>query len=246
MAEIAGIINALVGLAIARHKASTVHGKQHIQMHQVHIMNHLVISALEEGGVDSHNRQHALAGKARSKGYGVLFRHANVKKAFRNGVVEEVQASAVFHSCRNGAQVRHFPAQGRQLVAEAVRERILGRHFRICQVIQIKRGNAVELARVFFRRFQTLTLLGDNMQKHRGILFLQVGKDPGQFGNIVAIHRANVLEPHFLEHCGVVDAAADDLFPFLQYLYQSSAHCGDTPQRGFHMSLNPEILWVCA
>ena len=35
-------------------------------------------------------------------------------------------------------------------------------------------------------------------------------------------------------------------FPFLQHLYQSSAHCGDTPQRGFHMSLNPEILWVCA
>ena len=187
-----------------------------------------------------------MAGKARRKGYGVLFRHANIKKAFRNGVVEEVQASAVFHSCRNGAQVRHFPAQGRQLVAEAVGERILGRHFRICQVIQIKRGNAVELAGVFFRRFQTLTLLGDNMQKYRGILFLQVGKDPGQLGNIVAIHRANVLESHFLEHCGVVDAAADDLFPFLQHLYQSSAHCGDTLQRGFHMSLNPEIFWVCA
>ena len=48
LAEISRVINALVRLAVTGHKARTVNGEQHIQPLQVHIMNQLVVTALQK------------------------------------------------------------------------------------------------------------------------------------------------------------------------------------------------------
>ena len=62
----------------------------------------------------------------------------------------------------------------------------------------------------------------------------------------MAVHRADILEAHLLEHRGVVDAPAHQLFAALQRLDHDIARHRDTLQRGFHLGLNVEVFGVGA
>ena len=53
----------------------------------------------------------------------------------------------------------------------------------------------MKLARIFLGRLKALSLYSHHMQKNRGHLVLQVLQQLNKACRIVAIHRANVLEP---------------------------------------------------
>ena len=67
-----------MGSAISTHQASPVKGKHHGQVLQSHIVNELVVAALQEGGVNGHHRLEALTGQASRKSNGMLLGNADI------------------------------------------------------------------------------------------------------------------------------------------------------------------------
>ena len=82
------------------------------------------------------------------------------------------------------------------------------------------------------------------MDEQRRILFLQIGEHLAQRIHIMAVHRADVLESHFLEHGGVVNSLPDGLFTGLQQLHHIAAHHRDALQHRFHVGFHMEIFGV--
>ena len=123
--EECNIVNALVCGTVAGHQPRAVHSEQHIQLHQIDIMDDLVVGALEKCGIDGDHGQQPLAGQARRKRDSVFLRHADVKETPGMAVLEEVQAGAVLHGGGDAAQPRLVVAQICQRTAERRREGIL-------------------------------------------------------------------------------------------------------------------------
>ena len=202
------IINALMSFAITGDKAGTIHSKHHIQIHQTYVMNHLVISPLQEGGIDGHNREHSLAGQSGSKGHRVLLCHAHIKETLREMAVEILQPGTIFHGGSNGTDVGTAFRQSFQVLPETGGERGGGGHIRIQCMGRIKGGNTVEFAGILLSGLKAFSLYSDCMDKNRCGLMVQVPEQLSQFDYIVTVHRAKVLEPHLFKHGGVIQAAA--------------------------------------
>ena len=65
--------------AIRADQSGPIHGEQHRQILQSDIVNHLIPGALQEGGVNGHDRAQAFCRKAAREGDGMLFGDADVK-----------------------------------------------------------------------------------------------------------------------------------------------------------------------
>mmetsp|Transcript_7355 Transcript_7355/g.18621 ORF Transcript_7355/g.18621 Transcript_7355/m.18621 type:complete len:372 (+) Transcript_7355:208-1323(+) len=98
-AQVGDVKGAAVRGAVRAHHAGAVHGKAHRQLLERHVVHHLVVSALQEGGVDGAHGNEALAGQASSKCHGVLLRDADVKGAVREVLLKAVHARAAAHGC---------------------------------------------------------------------------------------------------------------------------------------------------
>jgi len=86
-----------MGRPVGADKAGTVDGKAHRQALDGHVVDHLVISALQEGRIDGAEGAHALAGKAGCKGDGMLLGDADVIDAIGEEFGELVEACARRH-----------------------------------------------------------------------------------------------------------------------------------------------------
>ena len=89
--------------SVCRNKTRAVNGEHDVLLQQVHIVQDLIVRALQKGGVNTHHRQHALTGQTCRKGHGVLLCHAHVKEPLRRTVRKELQPGAIFHGRGNGA-----------------------------------------------------------------------------------------------------------------------------------------------
>ena len=74
--------------AVSAHQARTVERKHHGQVLQRHVVDHLVVAALQKGGVNGHHGFGAFAGHAGRKGDGVLLGNADVVVAVGKALVE--------------------------------------------------------------------------------------------------------------------------------------------------------------
>ena len=112
LAQESRVVNALMRFSVCRNKTRAVNGEHDVLLQQVHIVQDLIVRALQEGGVNAHHRQHALTGQTRRKGHGVLLCHAHVKEPLRRTVRKELQPGAIFHGRSNGtdaAVLGRFP-----------------------------------------------------------------------------------------------------------------------------------------
>ena len=103
LAQESRVVNALMRFSVCRNKTRAVNGEHDVLLQQVHIVQDLIVRALQKGGVNAHHRQHALTGQTCRKGHGVLLCHAHVKEPLRRTVRKELQPGAIFHGRSNGA-----------------------------------------------------------------------------------------------------------------------------------------------
>jgi hypothetical protein len=82
-AHVGDVVGAGMGGAVGTHEAGTVQREHHRQVLQRHIVDQLVVAALQEGAVDGHHRLEPFAGQAGGKGHGVLLGDADVVVALR-------------------------------------------------------------------------------------------------------------------------------------------------------------------
>ena len=69
----------LVRLAVSTHDACAVDSKQHRQLLDGNVMDHLIVGALQEGGVDRHHRFVSTNRQTRREGDCVLLGNRHVK-----------------------------------------------------------------------------------------------------------------------------------------------------------------------
>ena len=67
-----------MGGAVSAHDACAVEGQHHGQFLQGHVMNHLVVGALQKRGVDGDHRLQAFTSQACCKGECMLLGNANI------------------------------------------------------------------------------------------------------------------------------------------------------------------------
>ena len=93
-----------MGGAIRADNARAVNGEQHGQVLQRHIVQQLVVSALQKGGINGDNRLGIGARHACGKGYGVLLGDADIKAAVGELLGKGHQAAAFYHGGGDGNQ----------------------------------------------------------------------------------------------------------------------------------------------
>ena len=112
------IKRALVRLAVSTDYAGTIDCKQYRQFLNRHVMNNLIVSALQEGGVDRDNRFVAANRQTRRKGDRMLLGNGHVKVLVRVFFRELHHAGAFAHGRGDRHQLIVFRGGFAQPVAE--------------------------------------------------------------------------------------------------------------------------------
>src|SRR5690554_5730810 len=95
---------AVMGRAILTYQAGAVDGEGDIEILHRHVMNQLVIAALQEGGIDRHYRLHAFTRHAGTQRYRVLLSDGHIEIALGILLREADQVGAFTHRRGNADQ----------------------------------------------------------------------------------------------------------------------------------------------
>ena len=160
----------------------------------------LVKAAVQEGRVERHDGVCALVGHAGGRGDSLGFGDADVDHATRVCLVHGAKSHGTHHRSRNADDVITFGRLSTDLVSEDTRPpEALGGHRETG--LGMNRADRVEaVSDVFLGRRVTAALFGDHVDEDRlveGATAAQSGLDRR---DVVAVHRADVLQAQVLEH----------------------------------------------
>ena len=166
-------------------------------------MDQLIVGALQKSRVDRHHRFHALAGEPRGEGHRVLLGDADVEIALRIFPREAHQARAFAHRRRNRDQALVLRGHVAQPIAENLGVGRLCARFPADDAgVGLKLGNAVVEHRIGLGQLVALALPGHHVQELRPLQFPDVLQRRDERVQVVAVDRADIVEPEFLEHGG--------------------------------------------
>src|SRR5690606_27884091 len=127
--------------AVGSHEPGAIDREPDRQVLDRDIMDDLVESALQEGGIDRRERLVALGGESRRKGYGMLFGNAHIEYAPGKFLAEKVQSGSIRHGRRNGDDL---------VVLARFLHQSLGKYLgiggSIARCFRLRSGDDVELA----------------------------------------------------------------------------------------------------
>ena len=159
-----------MGGSIGAHNARAVERKHHRQVLQGHIVNQLVVGALQKGGINGHHGLQTLTGQTGRKSHRVLLGNAHIVVAGRETLVKRHHARAFAHRRRDAHQLGVGLGLVAQPLAKYLAKRGLGRccagleaHFRV-KFAWAMVGNGVGLS-----QFVALPFARDHMQKLRAL-----------------------------------------------------------------------------
>ena len=183
-------------------EAGPVDGEAHRQALDRHVVDDLVVGALQEGRIDRDERLVAFGRKTRGEGHRVLLGDADVEGACRETFPEKIEPGAGRH--RRGD--RDDLVVLLRLLDQALREHLrvgrrVGGALRLLAGDHVELGDAVILVVGGFRRRVALALLGDDVDEDRPVpRVAHVLQHRQQVVEIVPVDRPDVVEAEFLEH----------------------------------------------
>ena len=201
-----------MGRAIGPDQARAVQRKHHRQVLQRHIVDQLVVAALQKGRVDRHDGLEAFAGHAGSKGHRMLLGDADVVVTPGKALMKLDHARAFAHRRRDTDQARIVLGHVAQPAAKYLGEGLLGGHAGFLQAHRrVKLARAVVGNRVGLGQLVALAFFGHDMQELRARAGGHQMPDVFQRGNqrlqIMAVNRADVVEAKVLKQRGGHDHA---------------------------------------
>ena len=93
-----------MGWPVFTDQACPINGEGHIQPLHTDIMNHLIIGALQEGGVNGNNGFAGLCGQSCTKADCVLFGNGDIEVTISESIREFNQIRALAHGRRDANQ----------------------------------------------------------------------------------------------------------------------------------------------
>ena len=207
-------------LTIGTDDARTIDSKQHRQLLNRHVVDHLIVGALQEGGIDSDNRLVAADRQARCKRHRMLLGNGDVKILVRVFSGEFNHAGAFTHGRGDCHQLVVFRCGFAQPVAEDFG---IARHaaaaFWQTAAGRVKFRHRVEGDRIFFRRFVATPFFGHDVQELRAFQVAHVLERGHQTQHVVTVNRPNIVKAQFFKQGTRHDHAFDVLFGTLEQLF---------------------------
>ena len=169
------VVVARVRGAVRAHQAGAVQREGDVQVLQRHVVDQLVVAALQEGGIDGDHWLLALAGDAGGEGHGVLLGDAHVEVALRETLLELDQAAALAHGGRDRDQARIGLGRVAQPLAEDLGEAALARTLGLLDADgRIELAGTVVQHGIGLGQLVALSFLGDDVQELKALQRLQV------------------------------------------------------------------------
>ena len=194
------IERSLVGLTVGADDARTIDCKQHRQLLNGDVMDHLIVSALQEGGIDRHDRLIAANRHPGGKGHRVLFGNRDIEIAIGEFFRELDHPGPFTHRRGDGHQ---FVVFGRGFAQPVAKDFRIGRQaaaaFRQHAAGVIEFRYRVEGDGIFFRRFISTAFFGHDVQELRPFQVAHILQRIDQTQYIVAIYRADVVKAHLFK-----------------------------------------------
>ncbi|GCD76490.1 hypothetical protein NBRC3299_2782 [Acetobacter pasteurianus NBRC 3299] len=209
-AQIGNVKRASMSGAIGSHQTSAVNGKAHGQLLQHHIVHHLIIGALEEGGINGAERAQPFRSHTCGKGDGMLLGNAHIKKPVRICFGEGIQPRARRHGGGDGGNLVVGGGTARELAGEhgSVARRPC-RAFFLLTGDNVELGNGVILVPGFFGWLIAVAFFRDDMQHDGAVIRIaQVAQDRDQLRQIMPIYGANVVKAQFFKQRAAGNHAA--------------------------------------
>ena len=190
-----------MGRAVRADEPGTVHGEAHRQLLDRHVMDDLVVGALQERRIDGRERLVAFGREPGREGDRVLLGDADIEGAIRKHLLENVETRAGRHGGVDGNDALVLPGLFDQAFGEhfGVGRRV-GLAFRLRAGHHVERHHAVILVGRAFRRAVTLALLGHDVDEDRSVFRIaHVLEHRQQVIEIVTVDRPDVIKAELLE-----------------------------------------------
>ena len=191
-----------MGCAIGADDAGAVQGKNHREVLQCHVMNQLVVGALQEGRIDRHHRLEPLAGKPCGKGHRMLLGDADIMVALRKTAFELDHAGTLAHRRRDADQALVLLGHVAQPLPENLGEGRLAGRGRLEALGRIELARAMVGHRVGLGAVVALPLARDHVQELRAFEVPDVLQRRDQRVQIMAVNGTDVVEAELLEQRG--------------------------------------------
>ena len=165
-----------MGRAVCTDNTCTVDSEQNRQVLQGNVVYQLVVSALQESGVNRHDGLDAFTCQTARKGNGVLLGDSDVEIAVGELLFKLNQAAALAHGRRDGNQTLVRRRLVAQPLAEYLRISRFGRgrfDFRRRHFAR-QLGDSVVFDRIVFGEFVAVAFFGDDVQQLRAFAAAQV------------------------------------------------------------------------
>mmetsp|Transcript_9180 Transcript_9180/g.21586 ORF Transcript_9180/g.21586 Transcript_9180/m.21586 type:complete len:318 (+) Transcript_9180:892-1845(+) len=197
--------------SVVAHQTGAVQDKPHGQVLDGHVVDHLVVSALHEGGVDAAEGFEALARHAGREGDGVLLGDANVEGPLGEAAAEDVHAGSSGHGGRDandGSVLGGLIDEGVGEDGGEARRRRLALDLLAGPDVEL--GDAVHLVAGLLGGGIALALLGLDVEKHRlvAVGIAELLEDGDEVVQVVAVEGSDVIEAQLLEQGAAGDEAA--------------------------------------
>src|SRR6267378_1779070 len=188
-AQEAQIVAALVSRAIAADEAGAVHRKHDRQLLQRHVVNELIVGALQERRVDRHHRLQAVRGHPRGEGHRMLLGDRDVEIAIGETLGELDQAGALAHRRRDGNDAWIALRHVAQPLAEDLRIGGTGALLLKDRTAhRVERPGPMPLDRVGFGGCVALALARHDVQQLRSTQLAEVAQRADQRLDVVTVH----------------------------------------------------------
>ncbi|CAG9212845.1 hypothetical protein PSP6_310082 [Paraburkholderia tropica] len=199
--------------AVRADEARAVDREDHRQVLQRHVVDQLVVAALQEGRVDRDHRLEALGCETARERHRVLLGDADVEVTVREALLELDHARALAHGRRDADDAAVQLGRIAQPFAEHLRVGLLGgRGRRLDAFGRVELAGTVVQDRVGFGELVALAFLRHHVQELRAAQFLDVLQRGDQRVEVVTVDRADVVEAEFFEQRGRHDHALRVLF----------------------------------
>ena len=185
----------MVAGAIGAGDTGAVQHKRHTGFVKRDVHEHLVKSAVDERGIDGDHRVHTAVGEPRGAGYGMLFGNPHIEHTLRILGCHPVKARGPQHGSGDAHDFLVLTSDMQHFITEypCPRQRVGG--FSVLPGEWINLTHRVELIGLIIQGWLvTAALLGNHMNDNRSFTCFGLAKRSLNIFDVVAIHRAQVLD----------------------------------------------------
>ncbi len=204
-AQVREIEETVVRGPVVVRKPGAIHAENDRQVLQGHVVDDLVVGALQEGRVDGDHRLDALGGETGRKQDGMLLGDADVEELTRAGLFEVGQTGAAGHGAGDAHDLAVGLGEGGEGAAEYIL--VVGRRARRSLAalarVRVVRAGSVEFFGGVDGCAQAAALLGQDVQQDGRVAVARELEILDQFVEIVPVDRPEVAQAEFFEEGGL-------------------------------------------